>query len=364
MMKKCESEILFDLMKRDGDVTPSDVLPYESELKEKYLNQVVGAYPKLQDYRAEWLNYNLYYQLPSDFPIESVANVTSASFYNVVPDGYRSAILKGSTKYCDIDTGEVLDAFEDGRNLELVSVKMPVLCTTGKNLFDLELVQGGHGYGEVGKKPNFNMSTTRVTNVTGNYIKINPNTKITFSISNDIIFSIAELDINGYGLGDTGWVIKSSHTITTKEKTSYIGFNFRKFDNSIITPQEVFDGNPMLEIIDTVTTYEPFKSIILTVNEDVTLRGVGDVKDELNLLTGELTQRIGENNEVLAQEVVKTVDLRCINEQGESVKFRPIEGTMHVSTSSQTLPPLLDMSVPIEATSQNLMSFANIEEEE
>ena len=60
MTLKYESEILLDLMKRDGDVAPSGVLPYESELKEKYLEQVEGAYPKLQDYRPEWLYYNLY----------------------------------------------------------------------------------------------------------------------------------------------------------------------------------------------------------------------------------------------------------------------------------------------------------------
>ena len=66
----------------------------------------------------------------------------------------------------------------------------------------------------------------------------------------------------------------------------------------------------------------------------------------------------------LATESIKTVDLSCINEQGESASFKPIEGTMHVNTSSQTLPPLLDMSVPVEATTQNLMSFTNIEEEE
>ena len=210
----------------------------------------------------------------------------------------KSAILKGSTKYRDIDTGDILDTFDETKNLELVSVKMPVLKTVGKNLFDLELVQGSHGYGEVGIKPNFINGNTRVTNVTGNYIKVNPNTKITFSISNDIVFAIAELDINGYGLGDTGWVghtsIKSSHTITTKEKTSYIGFNFRKLDNSIITAQEVLDSNPMLEISDTATTYEPFKSNILTVNEEVELRGIGKVRDELNLMTGEVTQRIDE----------------------------------------------------------------------
>ena len=178
MTLKYESEILFDLMKRDGVSSSSNVLPYESELKEKYLNQIIGAYPKLQDYRAEWLYYNLYHYIP----------------------------------------------------------------------FDLELVQGAHSYSEVGKKPEFNNTTTRVTNVIGNYIKVNPNTKITFSISNDIVFSIAEIDINGYGLVDTGWVIKSSHTITTKEKTSYIGFNFRKLDHSIITAQEVLDSNPMLQI--------------------------------------------------------------------------------------------------------------------
>lgn len=36
------------------------------------------------------------------------------------------------------------------------------------------------------------------------------------------------------------------------------------------------------------------KTSILSCNEDVTLRGIGDIQDELNLLTGELTQRIGE----------------------------------------------------------------------
>ena len=85
MTLKYESEILFDLMKRDGDATPSDVLPYESELKEKYLQQVEGAYPKLQDYRPEWLNYNLNAHLPADFPVETLSNVTSAAVDNVVP---------------------------------------------------------------------------------------------------------------------------------------------------------------------------------------------------------------------------------------------------------------------------------------
>ena len=97
MTLKYESELLFDLMKRDGDDAPSDVLPYESELKEKYLKQVEGAYPKLMDYRPEWLNYNLYSHLPADFPVETLSNVTNATVDNVVPYAYGSAILKGMT---------------------------------------------------------------------------------------------------------------------------------------------------------------------------------------------------------------------------------------------------------------------------
>ena len=178
------------------------------------------------------------------------------------------------------------------------SVKMPVLQTTGKNLFDLELVQGARGYGVAGLKPDFFASDSRVTNANGNYIKVNPNTKITFSISNNIDFAIAELDINGYTLGDTGWVgyttIKPNHTITTKEKTSYIGFNFRKLDNSNITVQEVLDSNPMLEINNTATTYEPYKSNILSTPEDLVLGKVGDVEDTLNVLTGELSLKTHE----------------------------------------------------------------------
>ena len=67
----------------------------------------------------------------------------------------------------------------------------------------------------------------------------------------------------------------------------------------------------------------------------------------------------------LTEKSVKTVELTVTDQNGNTESnIRPIEGTMHVSTSSHTIPPLLDMSVPVEATSQNLMSFANIVEEE
>ena len=44
----------------------------------------------------------------------------------------------------------------------------------------------------------------------------------------------------------------------------------------------------------TSTTYEPYKSNILTTPEEVELRGIGDVQDTLDCLTGEVTERISE----------------------------------------------------------------------
>ena len=71
-----------------------------------------------------------------------------------------------------------------------------------------------------------------------------------------------------------------------------------------------FEGMQSVKLpVLTTSNEDGTKTNILTVNEDVTLRSNGDICDELNLITGQLTQRIGEDGVVLSQEVVKTVDL-------------------------------------------------------
>ena len=97
MTHQYESEVLNKLMERDGFNIPSSVPPYEAEIKAYFINQVEQGYPKLNDYEAEWLLYNYTKHLPAEFPISSVSNVTEASFENVVPFAYQSAILKGQT---------------------------------------------------------------------------------------------------------------------------------------------------------------------------------------------------------------------------------------------------------------------------
>ena len=42
----------------------------------------------------------------------------------------------------------------------------------------------------------------------------------------------------------------------------------------------------------------------------------------------------------------------------------PLEGVMNVSSDGETIKPTFDMSVPVEATKQNLASFIDLELEE
>ena len=343
MTLKYESELLFDLMKRDGDDAPSDVLPYESELKEKYLEQVKGAYPKLQDYLGEWLNYNLYLQLPSQFPYESVANVTSASFDNVVPYAYKSAILKGLT---------------------LVNVVSSCRFTESTKYFGIELnnYKNNHSYMLIMFNVPNNIKRIYVGNLDGS-IMWTDYTKNFIKNKNCIILKIT--CPSNYD----GTSILPHFQYVDDERPSTIN----NIECMLIEYQDgmenwdipYFEGMHSVKMpVLTISNGDGTKTNILTVNADVTMRSNGSVYDELDLLTGKLTQRIDEDGSVLTQEVIKTVDLTCINEHGESEALKPFEGTMHVSTSSQTLPPLLDMTVPVEATTQNLMSFANIVEGE
>ena len=565
MKHQYESEILFHLMERDGFNIPSSVPPYEAEIKAYLINQVKLAYPKLTDYEAEWLLYNYTKHLPADFPISSATNVTKATFENVVPFAFQSAILKGKTlvnnikritatggyttihnngigftidtngqtltskitfslscinkitegakytvivdvaentitrdntsqmvlkivlnNYDKVDSGFVkinigetgLKVFEvivptsntnipyietpkdikgrlivngisiiEGHNHNLTgyiedmqSVKMPVLTTKGKNLFnpnaEFNITDGIYGF-------------IKLTNNKHNSI---------FVVEKDKTVDLSKIYFGLSGNGkntDSGhkWLHQNGVLATDKIVDSEYGY-FSFFPNNKTTLNKILQRYDIqFEESVTTTSYESYKSNSLTVNEEVELRGIGEVQDTLDCLTGEITQRIGvdvldgnstfssvttqqngirvqynnankksgtnipvisnkfnfvsysntnipftvfcgnnsdiyfmlplnsnvtsvadakkwfnENNTIiqypLATESVKTVELKTVNESGESVHFMPLEGTMHVQSSGEPIQPTFDMSVPVEATTQNLASFIDLEMEE
>ena len=206
----------------------------------------------------------------------------------------QNAYARGKIKIRDIMIIEYQEGMEnwDIPYFEgMTSVKAPVLTTIGKNLL------------------NYHVCGTRlgatVKNITDNSITftapqawaglswvcfLEPNQEYTVSFKTDLTIT----QLKGYvrfpntNENATG----GSHKFSFRtDSTGKIQFTI---ESTTASEADITVSDVQIEKGSAATSYEPYKTNILTVNEDVTLRGIGDVTDELDLLTGELTQRIGE----------------------------------------------------------------------
>lgn len=269
--------------------------------------------------------------------VKYVGTIITAT--NTLEKPIKSAILKGCTGYRDIDTGEILETFEEGRNLELVSVKMPVLMTY-TNLFT-----GFVAFGYIDHGGNVVESNG---NILSDFIEINAKNIAFRSFYKNgepstRFGEFAFYDINKKFISRKIYSDTSDECTTVPDGTKYVRI--------WTIPLEGLGLNTKAMMIYTIdkpssvmTKYlEPYKTNILTVNEDVTLRSNGDVCDELDLLTGKLTQRIDEDGEVLVQEVVKTVDLSILDQNENKVSsISSFNDTTHITASSETIPPIFE----------------------
>ena len=214
---------------------------------------------------------------------------------NVLGGAFESCVLKGHTKYRDIDTGEILENFEENRNLELITVRMPILTTTGKNLFSLqedELV--GYQYDTTtnsftcfpdGRKwsdvPYVKLIGNQKYTISYDVIKASSNSRIEFNITNG---SIPTKRLANIGVQSTTFNIGQD-----------VEFRIKFLDGDAVV------RNIQVEVGSTATTYEPYKSSILSFNQKddktIILRSLPDgTCDTLNVETGEYVQKIGERN--------------------------------------------------------------------
>ena len=145
------------------------------------------------------------------------------------------------------------------------SVKMPVLTTIGKNLFDESQASEQLSWGNNVKKANVKENTTYVYSSS--------------PYMGHVSFKFYDNNDNEIGQEIS---IMSGTSFTTPPNTSYL--KTHTDNDSLVQIEEGTQATP----------YEPYKSNILTVNEDVELRGIGNVRDELDCLTGEVTESIGE----------------------------------------------------------------------
>ena len=253
------------------------------------------------------------------------------TLYNTIDDSVKSAFFHGNT--------------EGGQ-----SVNSPTLKFVGKNLFD-GIIRGGlpgehnpnsiykhTGYSEVEGNKNYVIKADKA--IDGIYFfNVNKETILTQSARYD------------------------TERITTPEGCAYISVQFFNINPTRVQIEEGTDP----------TTYEPYKSITLTTPSDLQLRKVGEIRDTLNILTGQLVRRVGEDGNTLVQETTGTVNLRMVDQNGNTVStLKTFNDITHVIVMSSTgVLPTVSIGVAFNSNSvqevseaQNNISLAqnNIEE--
>ena len=210
------------------------------------------------------------------------------------------AKLLGKTKYRDLDTNEILDSWEEGRNLELVSVENPKLKTIGKNLFK-PLTEFDATYNKVESEVEitdnlimFKSPTAEYRNQHFYWIDVKPNTEYVLSMDANLHI------VRAAGIYDSFLSRHENNAVIATTTGSTTTFTSRsdkvtvRLSNGTRLNEDVVLSNLQLEEGSTATTYEPYKENTITFDEEITLRGIGDVQDELNLMTGEVVGKIGE----------------------------------------------------------------------
>lgn len=232
----------------------------------------------------------------NDIPLNNGLNIvkfTTASDLTVQNISLRLGYIGTVAVGCEYTFNNIMVLEGDWINVDIPyfegmqSVKTPVLTTVGKNLFDSTLEYG-----------DFNNSTGITNNTSTNIIRtkeyneILPNMTYRLTVFNATstlsTFYVHEYDNEFNYIKST-----NSNVFTTHTNTKYVKFRFRKDDNTAFTEAELAALSCMITEGDIIpNTYEPYKSTAVLCNEEVELRKIGDMRDELNLVTGELIQRV------------------------------------------------------------------------
>ena len=158
----------------------------------------------------------------------------------------------------------------------------------GKNLFDVSenpLEQGGIASNDGQDAASSYNFRVRVNG----YVPVMPNTTYTASVKDLQIYYLEYEQDTTYTTRHASGFADNSVTFTTGANTYFIRLQFRKSDNSNITPSEV--TNVQLELGSTATTYEAYFNGGQATAE--MLLKIGTYQDVQSVLDGEVTRNVG-----------------------------------------------------------------------
>lgn len=238
------------------------------------------------------------------------------TLYNTIDDFVKSAFFYGNA--------------EGGQ-----SVKSPTLKMVGKNLFD-GVIRGGI--------PGENIQDSIYKNTGYTEVEANKNYVIK---ADKVLDGIYFLNANKETISTQG-ARYDTERITTPDGCAYISV---QFFNTTPTQVQIEEGTDP-------TTYEPHKSITLTTPSDLQLRSVGETRDVLNALTGQLIQRVGEDGNTLDQETIRTINMTMVDQDGNNVStLKTFNDITHVIVTSNTsILPTVNIGVAFNSNSVQVIS--------
>ena len=412
---KYQSELIKEIVDSRGHKKSS--LHYESECVETWIEENKGAYPKLCDYESEWLIY-INENPIGNFPYENVTTNRTATVNNVVPFAYQSAILTGNTLVNIFDatlptqiknTHDITLSYRVNAN-ETYTFIVEAESTSEQYQAGF-ITLDGRANGWKGFINNgfskFTVTTSEATNkvrfsaygasntlqikkcmiIKGDYT----NQDIPFftgmqsvkmpvlTTSNEdgtktnILSTPSDLELRGIG------VVKDTLNCLTGEVVERIGeielvnrewikteaFNVLIYGTTIDNLFFDKDGNSMCDKLSRIPYDNRFNIEVgqYYTNAEYIYIGHNDMSvSEFKTYIDRLSPKLQYQ---LKTPTIKTVDLTVTDQSGNTLStIKPIEGTMNIEVSGSPIAPTAVLDVPVEATTQNLASFIDLEMEE
>ena len=317
-LSRVEKYLMTILGVYDADSLPNplsrvEVLLYKLATGDDNLDDVKSFLSEHEELSAEIIRNG---GVGGNIDIEYVLYTLSTEFntlYNTAEKPVKSAILKGSTKYRDIDTGDILDTFDETKNLELVSVKMPVLTTSNEdgtktNILTVNEPVELRGIGEV--KDELDLVTGEVTR------------------------RISEIVLDGSD--DLAYNREAHSNDTTTMVHVPLPNTNRNFDfyNDKLPQKHIYDITNVTEGV-----FSDWGGLFVRLlNSKLSSPDSNGVKEYLQ--SKPITVQYQ-----LATESVKTIDISTVDQDGNNTELSTFNDITHVTLSSEGLIPEAELEV-------------------